>query len=83
MALQQFFPFSPDYMTWDEWNGNMVLFYSEEPIPYNQEDEWQETAKNIAQLPTFLNYPVPDPTLFENWQDWAKQFTLIINGPTQ
>ena len=41
------------------------------------------TAKNVAQLPFFSVFPVPDPDLFTSWQDWASEFTLIINGPTQ
>jgi len=83
MSLQSFFPFTPDLMTWDDWNGNLVMFYGEEPIPALPEDNWREVANNVAQLATFINYPVPDPQLYENWQDWALEFTEIINGPTQ
>jgi hypothetical protein len=83
MALQSFFPFTPDYMNWEDWNGNLVMFYGEEPIPVMPEIGWREVADNVAQLPTFLNYPVPDPQLYENWQDWAFEFTEIINGPSR
>ena len=82
MAFQQFFPFIPTNMSWEDWNGNLAIYYSQELIPYNTEENWLETARNVAQLPTFSVYPVPDPTLFANWQDWAKEFTLIINGPS-
>jgi hypothetical protein len=82
MALQSFFPFTPDYMSWEDWNGNLVMFYGEEPIPALPEESWREVANNVAQLPTFLSYPVPDPQLYENWQNWAFEFTEIINGPT-
>ena len=82
MSEQQFFPFVPSGMDWEGWNGNLVMYYSEEPIPYNAEADWRITAKNVSQLPTFEVYPVPDPDLFQNWQDWAYEFTLIINGKT-
>ena len=82
MSEQQFFPFVPSGMDWEAWNGNLVMYYSEEPIPYNTEVDWRITAKNVSQLPTFAAYPVPDPDLFQNWQDWAYEFTLIINGKT-
>lgn len=82
MAFQRFFPFIPTNMSWEDWNGNLAMYYSEELIPYNSEDKWLETARNVSQLPTFAVYPVPDPTLFKEWQDWAKEFTLIINGPS-
>lgn len=83
MAFQQFFPFLPDNMTWQDWNGNLLMYFSQEPIPYTEEADWRMTAKNVAQLPTFLVYPIPDPDKFDNWQDWTKEFTLILNGPSQ
>lgn len=83
MATQQFFPFLPDYMSWEDWNGNLIMYYAEEVIPYSQELDWKVTANNVAQLPTFSAYPVPLPDLYDDWQDWARQFALIINGPSQ
>ena len=83
MAEQIFFPFAPSTMEWDSWNGNLIMYFGTEPIPFTQEDEWKITAKNVSQLPRFGVYPVPDPDLFEHWQDWASEFTLIINGPSK
>jgi hypothetical protein len=83
MAFQTFFPFIPAGSDWQTWNGNLVMFFSEELIPYViDEKEWKFVAKNVSQLPTFIVYPVPDPELYQNWQDWANEFTLIINGPS-
>lgn len=82
MAEPVFFPFIPSGMEWENWNGNLAMFYSEEPIPYvTNENDWKMVAKNVSQLPTFEVFPVPDPDLYANWQDWAFEFTLIINGP--
>lgn len=83
MALQDFFPFTPANMSWEDWNGNLIMYFGAQPIPYTSERDWKITAKNVSQLPFFETYPVPDPDLFENWQDWAYQFTLIINGPSR
>jgi hypothetical protein len=84
MSLQTFFPFIPEGSDWQTWNGNLIMFFSEEPIPYVEDDEqWRIVAKNVSQLPTFLVYPVPDPDLYQTWQPWASEFTLIINGPSQ
>lgn len=82
-APNQFFPFVPDYMSWEDWNGNLLVFYSEEPIPYDSEDGWMQVANNIAQLPTFAKYPIPDPDAYPDWQTWAREFSLIVNGPNQ
>jgi len=83
MSLQTFFPFIPEGSDWQTWNGNLIMFFSEEPIPYVEDDtQWRMVAKNVSQLPTFEVYPVPDPDLYQTWQPWASEFTLIINGPT-
>ena len=83
MAQIQFFPFNPDYMSWEDWNGNLLVYYSENPIPYHPEEDWMLTASSVAGLPDFAKYPVPSPETFPDWQSWANEFTLIINGPTQ
>ena len=79
--FQTFFPFLPDYMDWTSYNGNLVMYYGQEPIPYSSEDDWAVTANSMTQLPVFASYPIPDPSQFDSWQDWARQFSLIVNGP--
>lgn len=81
-SVQQFFPMVPTGMDWEAWNGNLIMWYAEESIAFHEEADWQIVAKNVSELPTFCNYPVPDPDSFENWQDWALEFTQIINGPS-
>lgn len=83
MPLQQSFPFGTFLMSWDDWNGNFVMWYGEEPIPVLPEESWLEVADAISQLPTFLNYPIPNGDGYDNWQDWASAVSVIINGPTQ
>lgn len=75
-----FFPFSPIGMDWESWNGNLIMIYGEEPIPFHPEIDWRKTAASVAQLATFNNYPVPQPDAYADWQSWANEFTLIING---
>lgn len=69
-------------MSWEDWNGNFIHYYSEEPLMYAPENEWKEVAKNIGQLTTFESYPVPDPDAFDNWRDWASALSFILNGPS-
>jgi hypothetical protein len=81
---QAFFPFVPEHMTWEDWNGNFIMWYGQENIPYMpNENDWQMVAQNIARSPTFGKYPVPNPLTYDNWQDWARETTLIINGPSR
>lgn len=71
---------SPAFSSWESWNGNLILFYGEEPIPYS--DDWRMVAKNVVELPTFSSYAPPNPDAFVTWQDWADAFTIAVNGPT-
>ena len=80
-SQQQFFPYVPDLMSWDEFNGNLAIHYGQEPIMFAPEENWHSVAQNMAMMQSFAAYPVPSPSEFSNWQDWAREFTLIINGP--
>ena len=68
-STQVFFPCVPNYMSWDDWNGNFVIYYGQETLPMVPEDRWQEAANEIASLPTFAAYPIPGGQTFANWQD--------------
>jgi hypothetical protein len=82
MTPERFFPFLPNHSTWEDWNGNLIMWYGQEPIPANSELNWKETARSVSQLITFQPYPVPNPEDFGTWQEWALEFTQIINGPS-
>jgi hypothetical protein len=78
-----FLPSIPEYMSWDDWNGTFVIYYGQEPLPILPEDQWREAADQIAALPTFTAYPVPESGRFSTWQEWAREVTTIINGPSR
>ena len=68
-------------MKWADWNGNLLHYFGEEPIPYYaDENNWRSTANSVVSLPSFATYLPPDPNNYETWQDWANEFTIIING---
>jgi len=79
--FQRVFPFVPQNTDWQTFNGNLIMYYTSEPIPITDEANWQITAQNIIQTPAFSRYNIPGPVGFQNWQDWANQFVLLINGP--
>ena len=81
--IQAYFPFSSDHSTWEDWNGNFVIWYGQENIPMESEDNWHLVADHIASVSTFMEYPVPNSAEFENWQDWATAVTLSINGKSR
>lgn len=72
--------FLPDYGTWDDWNGNIVHYFAEQQFPILPEILWQDVARAISVSPVFDKYSVPSPDLFTDWQEWARVFTLSVNG---
>lgn len=82
MTIRQDMPYLPDYSTWEDWNGNVLHYFGEEPIVYTNEENWQQTAYSLMGLSTFMNYAISDPAGFEDWREWVKQFVETVNGPT-
>jgi len=78
--FQKYFPFLPQHSSWEDFNGNLIMYYGQELIPYTTEDDWQHTANGMAQSATFSSYPLPNPAVYNTWQDWAAEFVLIVNG---
>jgi hypothetical protein len=77
---QQFFPFAPEYSTWEDWTGNFAIYFGELNIAFSHELEWREAAEIIAGSSTFSAFPIPTPENHETWQEWANAVTLSING---
>jgi len=80
VKLQQSFPYSPHHTTWEDFNGNLIVYYSQEQVPYNMEENWQETAFALTQNPKLNQYLLPNPDTFGTWQDWAHEFILHVSG---
>ena len=67
-------------MSWEDWNGNLLMYYGQRNIEIASEENWKEGAMNIVQSPVFSRYPVPTPDTYDTWQDWAYEFANIVNG---
>lgn len=76
-------PQFPEGVSWADWNGNMLHYFGEEPLPYVEEENWKEFALSMSGLTTFSAYGFPDPEEVETWQQWVNQIITIVNGPTE
>jgi len=81
--INQFFPVLPNFTSWEDYTGQLAMYYGQEPFAMASEDNWQETAASIASTPTFSSYAIPDATSYSSWQEWADDFTTIVNGKTR
>jgi len=77
--ITQFFPITPEYMSWEDWNGNLAIYYSQEHIMFKPEEDWKDVARHMASLAKFGPFPIDSPDQYDNWQDWANHFSLIVN----
>ena len=79
----QSIPFIATDNNWESWNGNMLHYFGQEPLPRVEENNWTEFAYVMSGLPTFASYGVPSPDGFQNWQDWVSAVISMVNGPTE
>ena len=82
-TIKEVIQFLPTDMEWANWNGNLLHYYGEEPIPYVDETEWQFLANYLSGMATFANYLIPDSANYDDWRNWANDFIESVNGATQ
>lgn len=75
-------PFLAQDSTWENWNGSMLHYFGEEPLPMVSEENWSQFASSMQSLSTFSVYGIPGPDEFTDWRDWAESVILAVNGPT-
>lgn len=80
--ITQNIPFIAGENTWDSWNGSMLHYFGEEPLPRVDETNWPEFARAMGSLTAFSAYGIPEPDGFASWQDWVSTTISLVNGPT-
>lgn len=79
----QSIPFIAGDNTWDSWNGSMLHYFGEEPLPRVDEENWPQFAQSMIGLTTFSVFGLPGPESYERWQDWVSAIVGMVNGPTE
>jgi hypothetical protein len=75
-------PQFPVGVTWEDWNGNMLHYFGEEPLPMVNEEDWKLFALTMSSLTTFSVYGLPDPDEVKSWREWANLVITAVNGPS-
>ena len=72
--------YDPRTKTFDEWAQLMVEAYGGQnlEIPDDEED-WKSWAVGLTGIDIFVNEAIPNPYIFENWEDWAEELVGAIN----
>ena len=81
-TIKQFFPCTPDNRTWEEINGELIIYYGQLNIPVTTEENWRETASMLSSSTAFSSYAIANPDYSPTWQDWVTDFATAVNGKT-
>lgn len=76
-------PQLPDGAEWEFWNGNMLHYFGEEPLPYVTEEDWRVFAHAMGSTTTFAAYGFPDSEGYDDWREWARTIIGLVNGPSR
>lgn len=71
--------YDPRYQTWNGWASLICEQYAAQSLG-NPPDEksWMIWADAIKGIDLFAKNGIPGPELYDNWQDWAAQFSAIM-----
>ena len=76
--------YDPRYHTWNSWTSLMCEAYAAQQLSQNTpEEEWKQWAASLKAIDVFTNEGIPDPYIYENWQDWASALVGAVNQPTE
>lgn len=75
--------YDPRFHTFDSWACLMVEAYAAQQLQIPTPDlEWKSWAAGLLAIDVFVNEGIPDPYLFEEWQDWASAVVGAVNPRT-
>lgn len=72
--------YDPRFQTWDNWSSLMVEAYAAQNLQIGVEEQnWKDFAVGMMAIDVFQNEALPNPYLFENWQDWAAEVVNAVS----
>lgn len=75
--------YDPRFHTFDSWASLMVEAYAAQQLQIPTADlDWKSWAAGLLAIDVFVNEGVPDPYLFDEWQDWASAVVGAVNPRT-
>jgi hypothetical protein len=73
--------YDPRYHTFESWASLMCEAYSAQQLQIPGPDvEWQSWAAGLKAIDIFANEGIPEPYLFDDWQDWAAALVNAVNS---
>jgi hypothetical protein len=65
-------------MTWPQYNALLVEQFAKQQLVSVPESKWNEFVDGLVSLGNFAREGVPNSRGFRSWQDWAQQYTGIM-----
>jgi hypothetical protein len=71
--------YDPRYHTWNGWASLICEQYAAQSLGLPPEEKyWRVWADAVKGIDLFARNGIPSPDIYEHWQDWAAQFSSIM-----
>ena len=73
--------YDPRYHTFDSWAALMCEAYAGQQLQSPGPDvDFKSWGAGLKAIDIFANEGIPEPYLFEDWQDWASALVNAVNA---
>lgn len=75
--------YDPRGHTFDSWACLMCEAYATQQLSIpDQLTDWRSWGQGLLAIDVFTNEAIPNPALFNNWQEWAQVLVNAVNQQT-
>ena len=73
--------YDPRYHTFESWAALMCEAYAGQQLQIPAPDvDFKSWGAGLKAIDIFANEGIPEPYLFEDWQDWASALVNAVNA---
>lgn len=75
--------YDPRGHTFDSWASLMCEAYATQQLAIpDQLTDWKLWGQGLLAIDVFTNEAIPNPALFNDWQEWAQVLVNAVNQQT-
>jgi len=76
--------YDPRYHSFESWAALMVEAYAAQQLQVPMTDtDWKSWGARLKAIDIFANEGIPEPYLFDDWQEWASALVNAVNARPQ
>jgi hypothetical protein len=72
--------YDPRYHTFESWASLMCEQYAAQQLAIpDANTNWKDWASGLKAIDVFANEGIPDPSIFDDWHEWAEALVNSVN----